>query len=162
MQAEIPMATFVKGISANPAGKPKGARHKATLAMEAMLDGEADAITRKAIELAKSGDLTALRLCMDRLLPPRRERPVSVEMPKVTVARDLIEATAALTHAVATGEITPGEAADLAKLVESTARAIEVSDIAERLAKLEEAAPRSDLRRIRDNSLFLKSSISVD
>jgi len=121
-------------------GKPKGARHKTTLAMEALLDGEADAITRKAIELAKSGDLTALRLCMERLLPPRRERPVSIDMPKVTVARDLIEATAALTTAAATGEITPGEAADLAKLVESTARAIEVSDIAERLAKLEEAA----------------------
>jgi len=77
---------------------------------------------------------------MERLLPPRRERPVSIDMPKVTVARDLIEATAALTTAAATGEITPGEAADLAKLVESTARAIEVSDIAERLAKLEEAA----------------------
>ena len=48
----------------NP-GKPKGARHRVTLAAETLLEGEAEAITRKAIELAKAGDGPALRLCMD-------------------------------------------------------------------------------------------------
>ena len=52
-------------------GNPKGARNKATLAAEALLDGKAEAITRKAIDLAKAGDLTAIRLCLERIIPAR-------------------------------------------------------------------------------------------
>ncbi|MET8524060.1 DUF5681 domain-containing protein, partial [Nocardioides sp. NPDC004968] len=59
-------APFKRGQSGNPAGKPRGARHKVTLAIEALLEGEAGALTRKAIELGLAGDMTALRLCMDR------------------------------------------------------------------------------------------------
>ena len=58
--------TFKPGTSGNPSGKPAGARNKTTLAVEALLDGEAEDLTRKAIELAKAGDMTALRLCLDR------------------------------------------------------------------------------------------------
>jgi hypothetical protein len=64
-------------------GRPKGARHKATLAAEALLDGEAEALTRKAIELAKEGDIAALRICLDRIIPPRKDRPVAFELPKI-------------------------------------------------------------------------------
>ena len=53
---------FVKGQSGNPKGKPKGVRNRLTLAAEALLDGEAETITRKAVELAKDGDMTAIRL----------------------------------------------------------------------------------------------------
>ena len=45
--------------------------------MEALLDNESDGLTRKAIELAKNGDLQALRLCLERILPPRKDRPVN-------------------------------------------------------------------------------------
>jgi len=58
-----------------------GARHKATVAAEALLDGEAEALTRKAVEMALAGDGAALRLCLDRIIPPRRERPVRFNMP---------------------------------------------------------------------------------
>src|SRR4051794_24922955 len=58
---------FQKGQSGNPHGKPKGTRHRVTVAAETLLEGEAEAITRKAIELAKQGDGPALRLCMDRI-----------------------------------------------------------------------------------------------
>ncbi len=51
-------------------GKPKGARHRATLAALELLDGEAEALTRKAVELALEGDTTALRLCLERMAPP--------------------------------------------------------------------------------------------
>jgi hypothetical protein len=67
---------FKPGKSGNPSGKPKGARNKTTLAMEALLDGEAEAITRKAIEMAKAGDTTAMRLVMERLMAPRKDRAV--------------------------------------------------------------------------------------
>ena len=61
---------FKPGQSGNPLGRPKGARNRATIAAEALLDGEAEALTRKAIELALDGDTTALRLCLERLMPP--------------------------------------------------------------------------------------------
>src|SRR4051794_18582712 len=79
---------FSKGQSGNPGGRPMGARNKATLAMEALLDGEAEAITRKVIDMAKEGDTTAMRLVMDRILPPRKERPVTFTMPKLETAAD--------------------------------------------------------------------------
>ena len=64
---------FQPGQSGNPAGKPKGARNKTTLAVEALLDGEAEALTRKAIERALEGDSVALRLCLERI-PSRPAR----------------------------------------------------------------------------------------
>ena len=70
---------FAKG---NP-GRPRGARHRVTLAAEALLDGEAEALARKAVELALAGDTLALRLCLDRILPPRRDRPIAFRLPPV-------------------------------------------------------------------------------
>jgi hypothetical protein len=132
--------TFAKGFAANPAGKPKGTRHRTTMAMEALLDGEGETLTRRCIELAKAGDIQALRLCTERLLPPRRDRSVNIDMPRVETPGDLVNAAASITANVASGELTPGEGADLAKLVESTARVIEVNELAERIAKLEAQA----------------------
>ncbi|MFE1603334.1 DUF5681 domain-containing protein [Methylobacterium sp. ID0610] len=130
---------FKKGQSGNPAGKPKGARHKTTVAMEALLAGEAEGLTRRAIELAQEGDTVALRLCLDRLLPVRRNRPVPFALPPIATTADLTKATSALLEAVARGELTPSEAAELGKLVDSHVKAIEVTDIQARLDALEAA-----------------------
>jgi uncharacterized protein DUF5681 len=73
---------FKPGQSGNPSGRPKGSRHKTTLAIEELLDGEAEEITRKAIEKAKDGDTAALRICLDRLSPPRKDRHIELSMPK--------------------------------------------------------------------------------
>ena len=64
--------TFAKGNSANPAGKPKGARHSATRLAEALIDGRAKELVDKAVDMALAGDPTAMRLVLDRLCPPRR------------------------------------------------------------------------------------------
>ena len=136
------MTIFKPGESGNPAGKPKGARNKVTLAIEALLDGEAEALTRKAIELAKSGDMTALRLCLDRLAPPRKDRHVAFELPPVACAADAVKASAALVAAVADGDLTPAEAGELGKLIEAYVRALEASDFAARLDNLERANNR--------------------
>src|SRR5215216_2194924 len=82
------------GVSGNPDGRPKGARNKTTLAVEQLLDGEAEAITRKAIELAKQGDIQAIRICMDRLCPSRKDRPVTFALPKLESAADAVGAAA--------------------------------------------------------------------
>jgi hypothetical protein len=129
--------TFRPGKSGNPNGKPVGARNRTTLAIEALLDGEAEALTRKAIELAMSGDITALKLCLDRLAPPRKDRHVAFELPPLARAADATKASAALVAAVADGDLTPAEAAELGKLIESYVRALEATDFALRLDNLE-------------------------
>ena len=133
---------FEPGKSGNPAGKLKGTRNRTTMAVEALLDGEAEAITRKAVELAKGGDLTALRLCLDRIAPPRKDRPVLFELPPVSSAADAAKAAAALLEAVAVGGLTPSEASELGKLIEAYIKALEATDFAERLTKLERMTNR--------------------
>ena len=118
-------------------GKPKGSRNRTTLAVEALLEGEAEALTRRAVEMALSGDTTAMRLCLDRLMPARKDRLVSFALPKLATAADAIVATSALVEAVAAGELTPSEAAELSKLVEAFTRAVDLHEIEQRLDKLE-------------------------
>src|SRR5215831_3932195 len=102
---------FEPGKSGNPNGRPKGARNHATIIAEALLDGEADAITRKLIEKALGGDGGALRLCLDRLLPPRRERTVTFQLPvKVETVADATSASSSVLAAVSAGHLSLDEA----------------------------------------------------
>ena len=72
---------FRPGQSGNPRGRPQGSRHKTSMAIDALLDGDAERLTRKAIEMALSGDGTAMRLCLDRIAPARKDRPVPFTLP---------------------------------------------------------------------------------
>ena len=72
-----------KGTSGNQSGRPAGSQNKTTQALQQLLEGEAERITRKAIDLALAGDLSAIRLCRERLLPPRKDRPVQVDLPPI-------------------------------------------------------------------------------
>ncbi|MBF0246810.1 MAG: hypothetical protein HQL36_01860 [Alphaproteobacteria bacterium] len=118
-------------------GRPKGARNRATLAAETLLDGEAEALTRKAIELAKSGDSAALRLCLERILPPRRERLLDVQLPPLETADDAVKAMGAVVHAIAEGHITAGEAKELAGVVAAFRHALADEELERRIAALE-------------------------
>jgi hypothetical protein len=118
-------------------GRPSGSRNKATLALEALLDGEAEALTRKAIEMALEGDTTVMRLVMDRIIPPRKDRPVTFALPNLETPADAVKASAALVEAVASGDLTPSEAEYLSRLVDRYIRAVETTDTLERLESLE-------------------------
>jgi hypothetical protein len=120
---------FEKGQSGNPAGKPKGTRNRATVMAEALLNGNAEALANKAVELALDGDVTALRLCLDRSIPRRRDRVVQFELPPIRCAADAVTAYDAVMTAVADGTLTPAEAAEFARLIEGTVHAIEVADV---------------------------------
>jgi Family of unknown function (DUF5681) len=130
---------FAKGKSGNPRGREVGCRNKASLAAEALLDGEADALTRRAVELAIEGDPTALKLCLERILAPRRERVVRFALPPIDSAADIAHAMGA----VAEGALTPGEDGALAQVVDTFVRAIETSDFDRRLQMLEANAARA-------------------
>ena len=128
-----PSGTFAKG---NP-GRPPGARHKTTMAIEKLLDGEAEALTRKAIEIAKEGDTTALRLCLERIAPVRKGALVTFAMPVITTVADVPKAAGAILQAVAKGRLSPDEGASLMAIVESFRRSVETADLSARLEALE-------------------------
>jgi len=125
--------TFAAG---NP-GKPRGTRHKATQAVLALLDGEAEALTRQAVTMALDGDATALRLCLERIAPPRKDAPVQFNLPRMETARDAAKAAGAVLEAVAEGELTPTEGAHIMALVETYRRTLETSELEARVTALE-------------------------
>lgn len=129
---------FPKGQSGNPAGRRQGSRNKATLALEALLDGQAETITQKAIDLALQGDTTALRLCLERICPPRKSRPVNISLPETKTISGVAEAQAEVVQAVASGDLTPEEGISITNILEARRKAIETQDHESRIAALEE------------------------
>ena len=121
----------------NP-GKPKGTRHKVTRAIEELLEGEHEKLTRKAVDKALDGDMMALRLCLDRLAPARSDATISIQLPPVKSAADALDASALVLAAVGSGEITPDEAGRLMALLVSHKTIVEAGDLERRIAELEE------------------------
>lgn len=128
---------WLKGVSGNPKGNKTGARHRVTIAAENVLTGESEAISRKLIETALSGDVNALRICMDRILPPRKDRTIAMKLKGIKKPEDLIKIMHQITQAVAKGEISPAEGAQLSNMVETQRRTLETGDLAKRLEALE-------------------------
>ena len=118
-------------------GRPSGSRNKATIALQSLLDDEGEAITRKAIEMAKAGDTTALGLVMERLVPPTRERRLALQLPKVETPEGLTTAIGAVLEAVADGKITPSEGQAVAGLIEAQKKSIETTELEIRIRDLE-------------------------
>ena len=115
---------WLKGQSGNPSGTATGSRHRATLDAEQLMNGNGQAITQRCVELALAGDSTALKLCVERLIPVKREMPIEVALPSLTGndAPDLaqvIEAERRIIGAVAAGELLPGEAHQLMAVLRS-------------------------------------------
>ena len=127
------------GQSGNPNGRPKGARNMATRAVEALLDGEAETLSRKAIDQALEGNTTALRLCLERIAPPRKCSPVTIDLPgQIETAKDIQAALASVLKAVAEGEISPDEGSTVSTILETKRKAIETVEFEEQFAVLEE------------------------
>lgn len=120
----------------NP-GKPHGTRHKATMAALALLDGEAEALTRQAVTQALAGDTAALRLCLERIVPPRKDAPVAFALPPMITAADAAKGAAAVLAAVAIGDLTPTEGSHVMGLIETYRRTLETCDLEARVVALE-------------------------
>ncbi|PKN40133.1 MAG: hypothetical protein CVU60_17220 [Deltaproteobacteria bacterium HGW-Deltaproteobacteria-18] len=130
---------FKKGQSGNPAGKRPGTRNRATQAVQELLDGEVEALTRKAVDLALAGDTTALRLCLERLCPPTREKPISpaLPLPNKLTAEKLPQALEIIVKAVASGDLLPGEGQTLTGMLNALGKALELAELEKRVAALE-------------------------
>jgi uncharacterized protein DUF5681 len=129
---------FPKGTSGNPAGKPIGTRHKLTVLAEKLLEADAQAVVASVIKKAKAGDMLAARLVLERILPPRKDRPINLSLPKGNGTADSVSATiTALITAMASGQVSPDEAARAASVLEAQRRTIELADVERRLVLLE-------------------------
>ena len=123
---------FAKGNG----GRKLGARNRASLLADALLEGEEEELVRKGIELAKAGDPQMLKFFLDRILS--KERPVKIDLPLIESRRDLTAAYAAIVKAVGAGEISPSEGNAVAGLLASIAKFIDDAEVEARLCKLEE------------------------
>jgi hypothetical protein len=119
------------------AGRPKGSRNRTTLAVLELLEGQAEALTGKAVEMALAGDTVAVRLCLERLAPPRKDSPVQFPLPRIITAHDAAQAAAAVLQAVSDGDLTPTEGAQVMGLVDAFRRTLEATELEARVAALE-------------------------
>jgi len=133
---------FTPGISGNPKGRPRGARNKSRQALELLMAGEAEDITRRCIDCAKEGDMVALRLCMDRIYPVRKGSPVQFTLPAIKSLGDISNAICTLLKAVSGGELSPEEGQSVAALLEVRRKSLESEDIEKRLSELETIAKK--------------------
>ena len=119
-------------------GNKAGSRHRVTLAVEALLEGQHKALTATAVELALGGDTAALRLCLDRLAPLKRDAPIRISLPPVQSARDAVVASSEVLAAVSAGEITPDEGGRIMALLAAHKAIVEAGDHELRITEIEE------------------------
>jgi hypothetical protein len=131
---------FEPGQSGNPAGMRKGTRHRVTVLAEKLMADDTEAVVLSVVEAAKGGDMTAARLILDRIAPPRRGSPVSFKLPAIKTAADVTNALSAVTASMASGDLTPEEANAVASVIEAKRKAVETQDLESRIVVLERAA----------------------
>ena len=119
-------------------GRPKGSRNRKTLAIESLLEGQAEALTQTAISRALDGDSMALRLCMERIAPAPKDNTVSFALPLINNALDASQAAGSVLIAVSDGNLTPIEATRVMGLIDSYRRTLELTEIENRLKVLED------------------------
>jgi hypothetical protein len=139
-----PIMRFQKGQSGNPAGRPRGSRNKPATVLEKIVAREGQAIVEAAIELAKKGDSTPLRMFIDRLLPQRRHEPVRFKLRPIETPADTVTALADISAGVGDGLLAPSEAAELGKVVDQFVRALTARGYEERLAAIEQSQKARD------------------
>jgi len=129
---------FEPGQSGNPNGRPKGSRNAVTLLAESLLDGEAEAIIRKLVEKALDGNSSAMRLALERMLPPKRHRAMTIDLEgEINTPADAARASAAVLTACAKGEISSEEATQIMDVIATHVKLLDSAELAERLAALE-------------------------
>jgi hypothetical protein len=131
---------YNKGQSGNLNGRPKGARYKLT-ALRDLLTPRAKELVNKSVELAKSADTTALRLCLERLIPPMHAKDEPVELGQMTGT--LADQGQAIVDASITGRIAPSEASALMQALMAQVRVVDADEVASRLGAIEQKVNRT-------------------
>ncbi|MBS0272612.1 MAG: hypothetical protein JSR85_08220 [Proteobacteria bacterium] len=128
---------FQKGCSGNPKGRPKGSIGQAALLAKSILEENVSEICNRLVDEAKNGNIQAIRLILDRILPVRKELPMKINLPEIQCAHDVLTAINIITNAIAEGIITVSEGEVLSKIIDINLKTIETQDFQIRLEKLE-------------------------
>ena len=127
---------FTEGNTASR-GRPPGSRNKNTLWSQELIGEYREAVLRKCLAMALQGDSTAMRLCVERILPISKESRVQLKMAKVSTMAEVAAALDRVLQAVGRGAITPEQGQRLADLLHGRGRIIEGEEIEARLRVLE-------------------------
>ena len=109
----------------------------ATLAMESLLEEGAEKLINKAMTMALKGDTAALRLCLERILPVRRDRLVHVDLPPIGTAKEISGALSTIFKAIGEGQITPSEGEMMAHILATQTNVLLAEELESRLEKVE-------------------------
>jgi hypothetical protein len=123
-------------------GRPRGSKNRKTLVAHALLAEEETELLRKAIELAKAGNVQMLKFLLDRLLP--KDRLVKIELPRFDHGDEAIDAMSAISRAVTEGQITASEAGAISNIISAYSRAVDVWDLSRRIEAIEESLNPKD------------------
>jgi hypothetical protein len=137
--------TFQPGQSGNPAGRAVGSRNKKTIAMEEAFLAQAEALVQNVVDRAMRGEPAAMRLCMERVLPVGRGRPLPIDLPTIRSAEDAQAAAAVIAGALKEGAISAREAVDLLRVVEGFTRLAGAIEIIKKIARAEVAKAAATL-----------------
>lgn len=129
---------FQKGCSGNPRGKAKGIKNRATLAAEQLLQGELESICRRLIQEATAGNMQAIKMILDRVLPPKRNSYISFKLPDLDDSSGVLSAIDYVMKALSRGNLSVEDAEALTKMIDIYIRAKETHDYEERLLKIEQ------------------------
>lgn len=121
-------------------GRPKGSRNKGQSAEQELLEQHAVNITKRCIAEALKGEKTALRLCMERLLPARRANYIRMSLPAIDTLQDLERAAEKVLQGIGRGKMRLEEGEPLMRMLESRSRLIATAELEQRLEKLEAAS----------------------
>lgn len=130
---------FAKGNPGGP-GRPRGAVHSAASALDQLAAEASTELIKVGIELARAGNLEALKMMMARIWPQRRGRLLDIGAPDVREMPDMAAAATRIAHLVMQGSLTPQEGREVSALLETERRMIETWDHAKRIKALEEAS----------------------
>lgn len=133
---------FAPGQSGNPLGRARGTRPRTTIAIDSLLDGEAEALSGKLVALALSGDTAALRMCIERLAPRPKSRLMQFELPAIEKPTDIGAAMSAILAATANGEVEIDQAERMIGMLESRQRNFDSVDIENRVSLIERKVSR--------------------
>jgi len=128
---------FKKGQSGNPAGRKAGSRNKASLIVEKLMAEDIEDITKNLVMMAKNGDMTAIKIVIDKLIPNKKSGQISFELPTIKTATDIAGGFSQILEQVSTGEISVADAKDVGSILESARKTYEIEELEKRIDELQ-------------------------
>ena len=117
----------------NPGGRPRRERECAAILDEIT----PDVLRRMGWQAIKTGDTAAARIVINAALSPARTEIAQLDLGPMQNVKECQRAIAGISEAIGTGLIAPPDAAPFLALVAAASKQIEMSEIADRIARIE-------------------------